>query len=79
MSFKGPAENDLGVMLSVLPREFTTEQAVQATGWETKKVRQAIVMGVSQDKLLPRDIENNFKMYESIAWRKEWVTKPWLA
>ena len=79
MSFQGPAEQDLKEILAVCPRDFTAEQAVQITGWPIKKVRQAIVMGLSQDRLISRDISNSYKIYENIAWRREWVTKKWAA
>lgn len=80
MSFTGPAEKDLGMMLEVLPREFTTEEAMQATGWDIKKVRQAIVMGLSQDRLIPREISGtSYRVYENVAWRREWITKRWAA
>lgn len=79
MSFTGPAEEDLGIMLEILPREFTTEQAMEATGWGLSKVRQAIVMGLSQDRLIPRDQHQNYKIYENVAWRREWITKRWAA
>jgi len=80
MTFQGPAELDLRDMLEVLPREFTTEQAMEATGWDIKKVRQAIVMGLSQDRLMPREISGtSYRVYENVAWRKEWITKRWAA
>lgn len=80
MTFQGPAELDLRDMLEVLPREFTTEQAMQATGWDIKKVRQAIVMGLSQDRLMPREITGtSYRVYENVAWRREWITKRWAA
>lgn len=83
MTWHGPAEQDLAEMLKVVPRDFTTEQAIEATGWELKKVRQAIVMGLSQDKLIPREIArgeaSHYKVYENVAWRREWVTKSWAA
>lgn len=79
MTFSGSAELDLRDMLEILPREFTTEQAMEATGWELKKVRQAIVMGLGQDRLIPRDKYKNYKVYENVAWRKEWITKRWAA
>ena len=80
MTFSGPAELDLRDMLKVLPREFTTEQAMEATGWDIKKVRQAIVMGLSQDRLMPREITGtNYRVYENVAWRREWITKSWAA
>ena len=80
MTFKGPAEQDLNEMLEVLPREFTTEMVVEATGWDIKKARQAVVMGLSQDRLMPREIAGtSYRIYENVAWRKEWVTKRWAA
>jgi len=80
MTFSGSAELDLRDMLEILPREFTTEQAMEATGWELKKVRQAIVMGVSQDRLMPREISGtSYRVYENVAWRREWITKSWAA
>ena len=80
MTFSGPAELDLRDMLEVLPKEFTAEQAVEATGWDIKKVRQAIVMGLSQDRLMPREITGtNYRVYENVAWRREWITKRWVA
>lgn len=80
MTFQGPAELDLRDMLEALPREFTTEEAMQATGWELKKVRQAVVMGLSQDRLIPREISGtSYRVYENVAWRREWITKRWAA
>ena len=80
MTFSGSAELDLRDMLEILPREFTTEQAMEATGWELKKVRQAIVMGVNQDRLMPREISGtSYRVYENVAWRREWITKSWAA
>jgi len=80
MTFSGPAELDLRDMLEVLPREFTTEQAMEATGWDIKKVRQAIVMGLSQDRLMPRELSGtSYRVYENVAWRREWITKRWAA
>ena len=80
MTFSGSAELDLRDMLEILPREFTTEQAMEATGWELKKVRQAKVMGVSQDRLMPREISGtSYRVYENVAWRREWITKSWAA
>lgn len=80
MTFSGPAEQDLNEMLEVLPREFTTEMVVEATGWDIKKARQAVVMGLSQDRLMPREIAGtSYRIYENVAWRREWVTKKWAA
>jgi len=80
VTFCGPAEEDMAEMLKVLPRDFTTEQAVEATGWEVKKVRQAIVMGLSQDRLMARELSGtSYRVYENVAWRKEWITKRWAA
>jgi hypothetical protein len=80
MTFKGPAEQDLNEMLEMLPREFTTEMVVEATGWDIKKARQAVVMGLSQDRLMPREIAGtSYRIYENVAWRREWVTKRWAA
>jgi hypothetical protein len=80
MTFSGPAEQDLNEMLEVLPREFTTEMIVEATGWDIKKARQAVVMGLSQDRLMPREIAGtSYRIYENVAWRREWVTKKWAA
>ena len=80
MTFSGPAEQDLNEMLEVLPREFTTEMVVEATGWDIKKARQAVVMGLSQDRLMPREIAGtSYRIYENVAWRREWVTKRWAA
>ena len=83
MTWTGSAEQDLKEMLKVVPRDFTTEQAIEATGWKLSKVRQAIVLGLSQDRLIPREINrgeaNYYKVYENVAWRKEWVTKRWAA
>ena len=79
MTFAGPAEEDLREILRLCPRDFTTEMAMEATGWGIKKVRQAIVMGLSQDRLMSRDISNSYKVYENVAWRREWVTKRWAA
>ena len=78
MTFRGPAEQDLDEMLKVLPREFTTEMVVEITGWDIKKARQAVVMGLSHDRLMPREIGGtSYRIYENVAWRKEWVTKSW--
>ena len=79
MTFIGPAEEDLNEILKVCPRDFTTEMAVEATGWPIKKVRQAIVMGLSQDRLMSREINQCYRIYENVAWRREWVTKRWVA
>ena len=80
MTFIGPAEQDLNEMLEVLPREFTTEMVVEVTGWDIKKARQAVVMGLSQDRLMPREIAGtSYRIYENVAWRREWVTKKWAA
>lgn len=80
MTWNGPAEKDLREILRVCPRDFTTAMAIEATGWELKKVRQAITMGLSQDVLIPRDRpENAHRFYENVTWRREWVTKKWAA
>ena len=80
MTFCGPAERDLNEMLEVLPRDFTLEMVMEATGWDIKKARQAVVMGLSQDRLLPREIAGtSYRIYENVAWRREWVTKRWAA
>lgn len=80
MTFAGPAEQDLDEMLEVLPRDFTLEMVMETTGWPIKKARQAVVMGLSQDRLMPRELEGtSYRVYENVAWRREWMTKPWAA
>lgn len=79
MTFAGPAEEDLREILRLFPKEFTTDMAVEATGWPLKKVRQAIVMGLSQDRVMSREINQYYRIYENVAWRREWVTKRWAA
>ena len=82
MTFVGTAERDLSEMLKVLPRVFDMKIAMQHTGWDKGKVRQAIIMGTSQDRLMPAarftNATNDMK-WENVAWRKEWVTKRWAA
>ncbi len=80
MTFVGTAEKDLQEMLKVLPREFDMKIAMRHTGWDKGKVRQAIVMGTSQDKLLPAAKYTNqvsTMKWENVAWRKKWITKAW--
>ena len=80
MSFTGPAEEDLNEMLKILPREFTLEMVVDKTGWPINRARQAVVMGLSHDRLMPREIKGtSYRVYENLAWRREWVTKSWAA
>ena len=80
MTFVGTAERDLQEMLEVLPREFDMKIAMQHTGWDKGKVRQAIIMGTSQDRLIPSaryTNQVNTMKWENVAWRKEWITKAW--
>ena len=80
MTFAGPAEQDLDEMLEVLPRDFTLEMVMEMTGWPVKKARQAVVMGLSHDRLIPREIAGtSYRVYENVAWRREWITKRWAA
>ena len=81
MTFVGTAEKDLSELLEVLPRVFDMKMAVQSTGWNKGKVRQAIIMGTSQDRLMPaaRFTNANHDMrWENVAWRKQWITKRWV-
>ena len=80
MTFVGTAEQDLGELLKVLPRVFDMKMAVQSTGWDKGKVRQAIIMGTSQDRLMPAarfTNATNDMRWENVAWRKKWITKAW--
>lgn len=69
--------NDLHTLLTIFPREFTAEDAVAKSGLDVNRVRQAIVMGMSQDRLMPREIGNSYRIYENVAWRKQWITRRW--
>ena len=80
MTFVGTAEKDLQEMLKVLPREFDMKIAMQHTGWDKGKVRQALILGTSQDKLMPAAKYTNqvsTMRWENVAWRKKWITKAW--
>ena len=80
MTFVGTAETDLGELLEILPRVFDMKMAVQSTGWDKGKVRQAIIMGTSQDRLMPAarftNATNDMRC-ENVAWRKKWITQRW--
>ena len=80
MTFVGTAEKDLSELLEVLPRVFDMKTAVKATGWDKGKVRQAIIMGTSQDRLMPAaryTNATNDMRWENVAWRKRWITQRW--
>jgi hypothetical protein len=80
MTFVGTAETDLGELLEILPRVFDMKMAVQSTGWDKGKVRQAIIMGTSQDRLMPAarfTNATNDMRWENVAWRKKWITQRW--
>lgn len=80
MTFSGTALEDITKIRQAFPREFTHAQLCEHFGWEKKRARQAVVMGVSQDYFRivgAEDATTQWVTYENVAWRKQWMTKSW--
>jgi len=79
MTFAGPAVEDMREVERNFPANFTCDQIVERLGWTKAKARQAIVMGLSLDffRVVNECPETRLTTYESVLWRRKWVTKPW--
>lgn len=80
MTFSGTALEDISKIRQAFPRDFTHAQLCEHFGWEKKRARQAIVMGISQDYFRivgAEDATTQWVTYENAAWRKQWMTKSW--
>ena len=82
MTFVGPALENAHKIRAQSPSTFIHAEVMEKLGWEHKVARQAIVMGVSQDLFRILGAENastQFVTYENVAWRKNWLTRPWVS
>ena len=83
MTFQGTASEDINRILAAFPRRFTIKQVEEYFQWPTKRVKQAIVMGQSNDAVTVLfQAQNKLGVpgeatYENVTWRREWLTKAW--
>ena len=83
MTFKGTALEDINKILAAFPRRFTIKEVEGYFEWPTKRVKQAIVMGQSNDAVTVLFQPKNElgvsgeATYENLTWRKEWLTRAW--
>ncbi len=83
MTFKGTASEDISRILAAFPRRFTIKEVEEYFQWPTKRVKQAIVMGQSNDAVaVLLQAHNKLGVpgeatYENLTWRREWLTRAW--
>ena len=83
MTFQGTALEDINKILVAFPRRFTIKEVEQYFQWPSKRVKQAIVMGQSNDAVTVLFQPKNElgvsgeATYENLTWRKEWLTRAW--
>ena len=83
MTFQGTALDDINKILAAFPRRFTIKEVEEYFQWSTKRVKQAIVMGQSNDAVTVLFQPKNElgvsgqATYENLTWRKEWLTRAW--
>ena len=83
MTFQGTALDDINKILAAFPRRFTIKEVEEYFQWPSKRVKQAIVMGQSNDAVTVLFHPKNElgvsgeATYENLTWRKEWLTRAW--
>ena len=83
MTFQGTALDDINRILVAFPRRFTIKEVEEYFQWPNKRVKQAIVMGQSNDAVTVLFQPKNElgvsgeATYENLTWRKEWLTRAW--
>ena len=83
MTFQGTALEDINKILVAFPRRFTIKEVEEYFQWPSKRVKQAIVMGQSNDAVTVLFQPKNElgvsgeATYENLTWRKEWLTRAW--
>ena len=83
MTFQGTALEDINRILAAFPRRFTIKEVEEYFQWPSKRVKQAIIMGQSNDAVTvlfqPKDElgVSGEATYENLRWRKEWLTRAW--
>ena len=83
MTFKGTALEDLEKILRAFSRDFKIKEVEDHFEWPTKRVKQALVMGQSNDVISVLFQPKNElgvsgeAVYENLTWRKEWLTRAW--
>lgn len=83
MTCKGTALEDLEKILRAFSRDFKIKEVEDHFEWPTKRVKQALVMGQSNDVISVLFQPKNElgvsgeAVYENLTWRKEWLTRAW--
>lgn len=79
---KAQAPDHLVMLLAREEHTFTTWDVAKWLDLNYRQARAVIVYGVSEEKIrmvqnLTEASHTECALYESILWRREWVTRPW--
>ena len=79
---KAQAPDNLIILLAREENTFTAFDVAKWLDLSYRQARAAIDYGITEEKIrmvqsLKEASHNEGSLYESILWRREWVTRPW--